>query len=145
MDDYVRTGRDNGGVHINSGIPNHAFYLAATALGGNAWERAGQIWYDVLTGAACPRTRFAASPGSRWPPPSRFGEGEEREAAGLEVEGPAPEPPRIAAYLPDPLRGSRKSRPGPPPPPPAARPPPPAPRRGPAAARAAWLAVKERT
>ena len=29
MDDYVRTGRDNGGVHINSGIPNHAFYLAA--------------------------------------------------------------------------------------------------------------------
>ncbi|CAM5676724.1 hypothetical protein SFUMM280S_07534 [Streptomyces fumanus] len=45
MDDYVRTGRDNGGVHINSGIPNHAFYLAATALGGNAWERAGQIWY----------------------------------------------------------------------------------------------------
>ncbi|MFC8985367.1 M4 family metallopeptidase [Streptomyces sp. NPDC014603] len=50
MDDYVRTGRDNGGVHINSGIPNHAFYLAATTLGGHAWERAGQIWYDVLTG-----------------------------------------------------------------------------------------------
>ncbi|MEU9919389.1 peptidase M4 family protein, partial [Streptomyces sp. NPDC051001] len=50
MDDFVRTGRDNGGVHINSGIPNHAFYLAATALGGHAWERAGQIWYDVLTG-----------------------------------------------------------------------------------------------
>src|SRR4051812_42618083 len=50
MDDYVRTGRDNGGVHINSGIPNHAFYLVASALGGHAWERAGQIWYDVLTG-----------------------------------------------------------------------------------------------
>lgn len=50
MDDYVRTGRDNGGVHINSGIPNHAFYLAATTLGGHAWERAGQVWYDVLTG-----------------------------------------------------------------------------------------------
>jgi Zn-dependent metalloprotease len=50
MDDYVHTGSDNGGVHINSGIPNHAFYLAATALGGHAWERAGQIWYDVLTG-----------------------------------------------------------------------------------------------
>ncbi|MGW0711811.1 M4 family metallopeptidase [Streptomyces sp. NPDC002643] len=50
MDGYVRTGRDNGGVHINSGIPNHAFYLCATALGGHAWERAGQIWYDVLTG-----------------------------------------------------------------------------------------------
>ncbi|WP_319053834.1 M4 family metallopeptidase [Streptomyces europaeiscabiei] len=50
MDGYVRTGRDNGGVHINSGIPNHAFYLAATALGGYAWERAGRIWYDVLIG-----------------------------------------------------------------------------------------------
>ncbi|EKX67889.1 M4 family peptidase [Streptomyces ipomoeae] len=50
MDGYVRTGRDNGGVHINSGIPNHAFYLTAMALGGHAWERAGQIWYDVLTG-----------------------------------------------------------------------------------------------
>jgi Zn-dependent metalloprotease len=50
MEDYVHTGSDNGGVHINSGIPNHAFYLAATALGGHAWERAGQIWYDVLTG-----------------------------------------------------------------------------------------------
>ncbi|MGW4344584.1 M4 family metallopeptidase [Streptomyces sp. NPDC004690] len=50
MDHYVHTGSDNGGVHINSGIPNHAFYLAATALGGHAWEKAGQIWYDVLTG-----------------------------------------------------------------------------------------------
>ncbi|MFF8829512.1 M4 family metallopeptidase [Streptomyces sp. NPDC015131] len=50
MDDYVHTGSDNGGVHINSGIPNHAFYLFATELGGNAWERAGQVWYDVLTG-----------------------------------------------------------------------------------------------
>ncbi|WP_329385798.1 M4 family metallopeptidase [Streptomyces sp. NBC_01351] len=50
MDDYVTTNRDNGGVHINSGIPNHAFYVAATELGGKAWERAGQIWYDTLTG-----------------------------------------------------------------------------------------------
>ncbi|MFF8377268.1 M4 family metallopeptidase [Streptomyces sp. NPDC015661] len=50
MDGYVRTSSDNGGVHINSGIPNHAFYLLATELGGNAWERAGQIWYDVMTG-----------------------------------------------------------------------------------------------
>jgi Zn-dependent metalloprotease len=40
---------DNGGVHINSGIPNHAFYLAATAIGGKAWEKAGKIWYTALT------------------------------------------------------------------------------------------------
>jgi Zn-dependent metalloprotease len=39
---------DRGGVHINSGIPNRAFVLTATALGGNAWEVAGRIWYDVL-------------------------------------------------------------------------------------------------
>ena len=40
---------DNGGVHINSGIPNHAFALAARAMGGYAWEKAGKIWYTVLT------------------------------------------------------------------------------------------------
>jgi len=40
---------DNGGVHINSGIPNHAFYLAAIGIGGNAWEKAGAIWYTTLT------------------------------------------------------------------------------------------------
>ena len=39
---------DSGGVHINSGIPNHAFYLVATALGGRAWEKAGKIWYRTL-------------------------------------------------------------------------------------------------
>jgi Zn-dependent metalloprotease len=48
MHHYVHTAQDNGGVHINSGIPNHAFYLLATALGGNAWEKAGQIWYDTI-------------------------------------------------------------------------------------------------
>jgi Zn-dependent metalloprotease len=40
---------DNGGVHINSGIPNHAFYLTAMTLGGHAWERAGQVWFRTLT------------------------------------------------------------------------------------------------
>jgi Zn-dependent metalloprotease len=39
---------DNGGVHINSGIPNHAFYIAALELGGKAWEKAGLIWYRTL-------------------------------------------------------------------------------------------------
>ncbi len=74
MDGYVRTSQDNGGVHINSGIPNHAFYLVATALGGHAWERAGQIWYDVLTGGRLqPQATFAdfakltvAAAGSRY-------------------------------------------------------------------------------
>jgi len=48
MDGYVDTAADNGGVHVNSGIPNRAFYLTATALGGYAWDRAGRIWYDTL-------------------------------------------------------------------------------------------------
>ncbi|MBV2153909.1 M4 family metallopeptidase [Kitasatospora sp. SUK 42] len=54
MRDYVQTDEDEGGVHINSGIPNHAFYLLATALGGPAWEGAGLIWYDALTGRRVP-------------------------------------------------------------------------------------------
>jgi Zn-dependent metalloprotease len=45
---YVHTSADNGGVHTNSGIANHAFYLAATAIGGYAWEKAGRIWYETL-------------------------------------------------------------------------------------------------
>jgi Zn-dependent metalloprotease len=48
MSGYVTTASDNGGVHINSGIPNRAFYLAASALGGHAWETAGRIWYATL-------------------------------------------------------------------------------------------------
>jgi Zn-dependent metalloprotease len=48
MSGYVATAEDYGGVHTNSGIPNHAFYLAATAIGGFAWERAGRIWYETL-------------------------------------------------------------------------------------------------
>jgi len=63
MDSYVRTSADNGGVHINSGIPNRAFYLVASELGGKAWESPGRIWYDTLTGGALPAnatfTKFA--------------------------------------------------------------------------------------
>jgi Zn-dependent metalloprotease len=54
MDSYVRTSADNGGVHINSGIPNRAFYLVASALGGNAWEAPGRIWYETLTNGTLP-------------------------------------------------------------------------------------------
>jgi Zn-dependent metalloprotease len=39
---------DSGGVHINSGIPNRAFVLAAKSLGGNAWETAAAIWYEAM-------------------------------------------------------------------------------------------------
>lgn len=77
MDDYVRTSRDNGGVHINSGIPNHAFYIVASELGGKAWERAGQIWYDTLTGgelgSKADFARFAALTAAA--AVARYGEG----------------------------------------------------------------------
>ena len=48
MKDYVKGLQDNGGVHTNSGIPNHAFYLASTKLGGYAWTTTGPIWYQAL-------------------------------------------------------------------------------------------------
>jgi Zn-dependent metalloprotease len=67
MSDYVQLPidgdpqNDHGGVHINSGIPNHAFYLAATAIGGHAWEKAGQVWYRALTEQLKPDSDFAAA------------------------------------------------------------------------------------
>ena len=62
MSGYVDTTDDNGGVHINSGIPNKAFHVVATTLGGNAWEAAGQVWVDTITGdisADCDFATFA--------------------------------------------------------------------------------------
>ncbi len=58
MDDYVKTIEDNGGVHINSGIPNRAFYVTAVELGGFAWEKAGQIWYKTLSEKLNERSNF---------------------------------------------------------------------------------------
>ena len=58
MKNYVNTTSDNGGVHINSGIPNRVFYLTATELGGYAWERAGKIWYVALTERLRERSNF---------------------------------------------------------------------------------------
>ena len=62
MDNYQnlpdnRSG-DNGGVHINSGIPNHAFYLTAVAIGGNSWDAAGHIWYETLTQNTGSKAKF---------------------------------------------------------------------------------------
>lgn len=48
MDDFIDTDQDDGGVHINSGIPNKAFYIAAMEIGGKPWEKAGLIWYRTL-------------------------------------------------------------------------------------------------
>lgn len=45
---------DAGGVHTNSGIPNHAFYLAANSLGGKSWESIGKVWYKVMAESDIP-------------------------------------------------------------------------------------------
>ncbi|GAA1485189.1 M4 family metallopeptidase [Brachybacterium fresconis] len=59
MDEYADlphdAENDNGGVHINSGIPNRAFHLAATGIGGTSWEGAGLLWYDALTRGGLPK------------------------------------------------------------------------------------------
>ncbi|KAI4178997.1 MAG: hypothetical protein L6R41_008095, partial [Letrouitia leprolyta] len=57
MKNYVKTKEDNGGVHTNSGIPNHAFYLAATRFGGKAWEVPGRTWFTAMT-TSKPRETF---------------------------------------------------------------------------------------
>jgi Zn-dependent metalloprotease len=49
---------DNGGVHINSGIPNKAFHEVAMAIGGFAWDAPGHIWYESLL-ASDRKTEFA--------------------------------------------------------------------------------------
>lgn len=46
---------DNGGVHINSGIPNRAAYLIVQALGP---ERAEQIFFRTLTQYLSPDSQF---------------------------------------------------------------------------------------
>lgn len=58
MKNIYRGSADNGGVHINSGIPNHAFYLTAMAVGGYAWEKAGRIWYTALCDWLKPQSTF---------------------------------------------------------------------------------------
>jgi Zn-dependent metalloprotease len=49
MDHYDHTSQDNGGVHINSGIPNRAFALACKQRGGYSWLTIGRIWYIAHT------------------------------------------------------------------------------------------------
>ena len=60
---------DNGGVHINSGIPNKAFYLVAKGgshhLGGSmvgiGADDAARIWYKALTTYMTSSTSFAGA------------------------------------------------------------------------------------
>lgn len=46
---------DNGGVHINSGIPNHAFFRFATAIGK---DKAEKVYYRALTNYLTKSSKF---------------------------------------------------------------------------------------
>jgi len=119
MKDFKKMVVDNGGVHVNSGIPNRAFYLAATMLGGNPWKIAGRIWYDSLTTRLKPRATFAdCARATAEAAAARYGAGSEPHRAvveawkevGIELAATAPkltiaadaafQPPIAAAELP---------------------------------------------
>jgi len=65
---------DNGGVHINSGIPNRAFYLVASALGGHAWETAGAIWFQTVTERLSSLSQFSDAAAQTMDVASSFGD-----------------------------------------------------------------------
>lgn len=49
---------DNGGVHVNSGVPNYAAYLLSKQIGDDKTE---QIYYRALTQYMTPRTNFLSA------------------------------------------------------------------------------------
>lgn len=94
MRDFVTTNKDRGGVHINSGIPNHAFYLAAQAIGGNVWERSAKIWFEAFTNVLNKRASFLqAAQATTSTARQQYGEIEERavadawRAVGIDPDG----------------------------------------------------------
>ncbi|MCX7747634.1 MAG: M4 family metallopeptidase [Clostridia bacterium] len=56
MSQYVNTTQDEGGVHINSGIPNKAFYNIASVIG---FEKSSKIYYKALTQYLVNSSQFA--------------------------------------------------------------------------------------
>jgi Zn-dependent metalloprotease len=82
MKDFIRTGDDNGGVHLNSGIPNRAFCIAACEIGGYAWERAGMIWYVALRDRLRRKSGFAKAASTTFAVAGElFGEGSDEQLA----------------------------------------------------------------
>ncbi|MDJ0798832.1 MAG: M4 family metallopeptidase [Calothrix sp. MO_167.B12] len=82
MKDIYTGFKDNGGVHINSGIPNRAFYLAAMEIGGYAWEKAGKIWYISLRDRLRRRSNFRrAAKVTRQVAGELYGEGSKEQKA----------------------------------------------------------------
>lgn len=91
MSGYVETTDDNGGVHLNSGIPNRAFVLAALAIGGTAVEGAGRIWWQAL-GQVAAEVDFAGFAAATVAAAGEHAEAVRRAWAtvGVEVSGGGP-------------------------------------------------------
>lgn len=80
---------DNGGVHINSGIPNKAFYLTCRNMGEDSlsWEAPGHVWYASLL-AANQRTDFQEFADTTYMQAGRiFGGGSDIQRAVLDAWG----------------------------------------------------------
>jgi Zn-dependent metalloprotease len=101
MRDYVQTIADNGGVHINSGIPNRAFYVTALNLGGFAWEKAGNIWYVTLKDKLSASANFVTAAAKTYEAARElYGQGSLEQQAvragwaevGIDVEQGGPDP-----------------------------------------------------
>jgi Zn-dependent metalloprotease len=94
---------DSGGVHINSGIPNKAFYLVATNIGGQAWKAPGHIWYESLK-ASTTTTEFqefaettVAKAGQLYGVDAQNAVQDAWEQVGIQVRGLLPRPVAAAA------------------------------------------------
>jgi Zn-dependent metalloprotease len=114
MKDYVQTTSDNGGVHINSGIPNRAFYLAATNIGGFAWQKAGLIWYRTLTGRLSPTADFqAAADATVQVAGALFGDRSDEQKAVIDAWGTVGIPPATGnpTALMAPPKSAKKAKP----------------------------------
>jgi thermolysin len=71
LSQYVRTQQDEGGVHINSGIVNNAFWLMTNGgtnpksnmkvAFGLGWDKAGKVWYRASTEYLAAQSDFAAA------------------------------------------------------------------------------------
>jgi Zn-dependent metalloprotease len=55
MKDYKKMSSDNGGVHVNSGIPNKAAYEVGIRIGS---EKLAKVWYTALTDYLKPNSSF---------------------------------------------------------------------------------------
>lgn len=77
MDDYA----DGADVHDSSGVPNHAFYLAAQHLGGFSWEKTGAIWYEAFAKLTSAATFKDAARVTRQVASQRFGVGSKEHKA----------------------------------------------------------------